>query len=106
MNSNIVYNINGENARVNNNSLDKSTNIINNNPDVAKHISMLRHEIKSFINSREQQKEALEMVGAIEDQFESKTGSKAVLSSLIKALPNAGSIASIGSFLLSCIGGK
>ncbi|MBD3322388.1 MAG: hypothetical protein GF350_14905 [Chitinivibrionales bacterium] len=51
-------------------------------------------------------KKALEIAEAIEDQFESETRSKAVLKSLIKALLNAGSIASIGSFHLSCIGGK
>jgi hypothetical protein len=101
----ITYNLNGNNTRVNNNSTDNSTNVVNINNDVAEHISMLRDEIKKFAESTEKQSEAYEIVDAIESQFESSKPSKAVLNTLINALPSAGSIASIGSFLLSCVGG-
>lgn len=101
----ITYNLNGNNTRVNNNSTDNSTNVVNINNDIAEHISMLRDEIKKLVESTEKQNEAYEIVDAIEGQFESTKPSKAVLNTLINALPNAGSIASIGSFLLSCVGG-
>lgn len=101
----ITYNISGPNARVNNNSVDSSTNIANINPDVVAHISLLRREIQRLISVQEEQKEALEIVDAIEGQFESGSPSKAVLKTLISALPNAGNIASVGSFLLSVFGG-
>lgn len=100
----ITYNLSGYNSRVNNKSTDNSTNVVNINNDVAEHISMLRHEIKRLIESVSEQNEALEIVDAIEGQFESDRPSKPVLKTLLEALPSAGSIASIGSFLLSCVG--
>jgi len=101
----ITYNISGPNARVNNHSTDNSTNIVNLNQDVAEHLSMLRQEIEKLIDSVEKRKDALEVVGAIQGQFESSSPSKTVIKTLVSALPQAGSIASICSFLLSAVGG-
>lgn len=100
----ITYNISGPNARVNNHSTDNSVNTVNINPDVAEHISMLRQEVKRLLLQQDQ-RSALEVVDAIESQFESSTPSKVVVKALLGALPSAGSIASIGSFLLSALGG-
>lgn len=100
----ITYHISGPNARVNNHSTDNSVNTVNINPDVAEHISMLRHEVRRLLPDNEQQP-ALEVVDAIEGQFESSSPSKVVVRTLLGALPSAGSIASIGSFLLSALGG-
>ena len=100
----ITYNISGPNARVNNHSTDNSVNTVNINPDVAEHISMLRQEVKRLLPQQDQDS-ALEVVDAIESQFESSTPSKIVVKTLLGALPSAGSIASIGSFLLSALGG-
>nr|WP_205600824.1 hypothetical protein [Halomonas socia] len=100
----ITYHISGPNARVNNHSTDNSVNTVNINPDVAEHISMLRQEVKRLLPNKEQ-KPALEVVDAIEGQFESSAPSKVVVKTLLGALPSAGSIASIGSFLLSALGG-
>lgn len=99
----ITYNFSGANARVNHHSVDNSTNVVNVNPDITDHITMLRQEIQRLVEGSQQQ-EALEIVDAIEVQFEAPSPSKAVLGTLIKALPSAGSISSIGSFLLGCIG--
>lgn len=101
----ITYNISGSNARVNNNSTDNSTNIINVNQDIAEHLSMLRQEVEKAIQTDEEKKDALEVVDAIQGQFESGNPSKAVIKTLISSLPYAGSIASIGSFLITAIGG-
>lgn len=100
----ITYHISGPNARVNNHSTDNSVNTVNINPDVAENISMLRQEVKRLLPDQEQ-KLALEVVDAIEGQFESNAPSKVVVKTLLGALPSAGSIASIGSFLLSALGG-
>lgn len=99
----ITYNISGPNARVNSHSTDNSMNIVNINPDVAEHIAMLRKEVRRFSSDQEQQS-SLEVVDAIEGQFESSAPSKVVIKTLLGALPSAGSIASIGSFLLSMLG--
>lgn len=101
----ITYNITGPNARVNNNSTDNSTNIVNINQDVAEHLALLRQEIGRLVTSEKEKRDALEVVDAIQGQFESNTPSRAVVKTLVSALPHAGSIASIGSFLLSALGG-
>lgn len=99
----ITYNISGPNARVNSNSVDNSTNVSNINTDIAEHISMLRSEISKLVTDEQEKKEALELTDAIEGQFSTSSPSKSVVKSLISALPSAGSIASIGSFLLSVL---
>ncbi|MFK5975210.1 MAG: hypothetical protein QM493_01765 [Sulfurovum sp.] len=101
----IIYNISGANARVNNNSTDNSTNILNVNQDVTDHLTLLRQEIEKIVSSNIEKKDAIEVVDAIQGQFESGTPSKAVIKTLLSALPHAGSIASIGSFLISAISG-
>jgi hypothetical protein len=101
----ITYNINGPNARVNNSSTDNSSNVVNFNQDVSDHLEMLRYEIDKLVNTSEEKKDALEVVDAIQGQFESGSPSKAVVKTLLSALPHAGSVASIGSFLLSIVGG-
>jgi len=63
----------------------------------------LRAEVKRLLPGQDQ-KPALEVVDAIEGQFESSAPSKVVVETLLGALPSAGSIASIGSFLLSALG--
>lgn len=102
---NITYNISGPNARVNNHSTDNSKNVVNISSDVSEHIAMLRTEIERLINNNQEKQEALEVVDAIEGQFTSEKPSKAVVKTLLASLPSAGSIASIGSFLLTCLGG-
>ncbi|NAX20824.1 hypothetical protein [Vibrio sp. V39_P1S14PM300] len=101
----ITYNFNGDNARVNNNSVDNSTNIVNHNSEVTEHIELLRSEIERLVEDASEKQEALEVVGAVEAQFQSEKPSKAVVKTLLGALPHEGSIASVASFLLSAIGG-
>lgn len=60
----ITYNISGPNARVNNQSIDNSTNIANINPDVSEHLSMLRQEVNRLLTAQEQQS-ALEVIDAM-----------------------------------------
>lgn len=99
----ITYNISGPNARVNNNSVDNSINTVNVNPEISEHLAMLRSEIERLVESDAERKDALEIVDAIDVQFNSDQPSKSVVGTLLKGLPHAGSIAGIGSFLLSCI---
>lgn len=56
-----------------------------------------------MIQTSEEKKDALEVVDAIQGQFESSKPSKAVIKTLISSLPHVGSIASIGSFLISAV---
>ena len=101
---NITYNLNGHGSRVNNNSVDNSTNTFNINSDVLEHIEMLRSEISRIVDV-DQQQDAFEIVDAIEQQFKSEKPRKVIVKTLVSALPHAGTIASIGSFLLAALGG-
>lgn len=101
----ITYNLNGPNSRVNNHSTDNSTNVVNENSAITEHIELLRSEINRLVQSTQEKQDALEVVDAIEGQFSSDKPSKAVVNTLISSLPHAGSIASIGSFLVSALSG-
>ena len=94
----ITVNVSGANARINANSVDNSINSYVSNPDVAEHLTALREEVE-----RLGLEESLEIVGAIEGQFESGNPSKPVVKTLINSLPAAGSIASIGSLIVACL---
>ena len=99
----ITYNISGHNTRINQNSIDNSTNVVILNQEVLEHIAALRREIDSLKLSDLEAKSAHEVVNAIESQFESQQPSKTVISTLLGTLPSVASIASIGSFLLSLL---
>lgn len=102
---NITYNFHGNNARVNNDSVDNSTNIVNMGSEISEHIELLRNEVNRLIQDKTEKSDALDVVDAIEGQLTSKKPSKIVVKTLLSALPHAGSIASVGSFLLAAIGG-
>lgn len=99
----ITYNVSGVNNRFNQNSIDNSVNIVNSNPEIQEHISALRDEIDRLSLSREEQQTSYEVIDVVEAQFESGKQSKAVVQMLLSGLPNAGSIATISSFLLSLL---
>ncbi|BDM64135.1 hypothetical protein NFHSH190041_15870 [Shewanella sp. NFH-SH190041] len=99
----ITYNISGTNNRVNQNSTDNSVNINVQNQDLQEHLEALKAEITKLDLSPEQEKESFEVIDAIESQVLSESPSKVVVKTLLNSLPYAGSIASIGSFILSLL---
>jgi len=100
----ITYNISGANARVNNNSTDNSSNVVNINNDLSESIEALKAEINRIELPAKEKEEAIEVVDAIEEQCKNEKPSKVVVNALMKSLPNAASIASIGSLILSLLG--
>ena len=100
----ITYNVTGNNARINQNSIDQSVNVVQLPPDVTDNLEALRQEISLLIDDGPQKQEAIEVVDAIEQQFASGAPKKSVIRALVNSLPSAGSIAAIGSFLLSLLG--
>ena len=98
---NITYNVTGQNARINQNSIDQSLNVVQLPGDVADSLDALRQEINRLVPDGENKSSANEVVDAIEDQFKSGAPKRSVVEALLKSLPAAGSIASIGSLLLS-----
>lgn len=96
----ITYNITGHNARINNHSVDQSTNTVNIGTDLREYIEGLRQIIQSLTDAQQKQ-DALEIVNAVEVQLASPEPSKAVVSSLLKALPNLASIVTLASAIIS-----
>lgn len=99
----ITYNVTGNNARINQNSVDRSINVVQVNADVIDNIEALRQEIIRFVADEMRRSEALDVVDAIERQFKSASLKKSVIRALLQGLPSVGNIASIGSFLLSLV---
>ena len=63
----------------------------------------MRDEIDRLSLSKEDQQASYEVIDVVEAQFEGGKPSKAVVQMLLNGLPNAGSIATISSFLLSLL---
>ncbi|ENM3890213.1 hypothetical protein Q9F25_003427 [Vibrio cholerae] len=100
----ITYNISGANARVNNNSTDNSTNVVNINNDLQEALSALKSEVERLNISDSEREEAYEVVEAIDAQCQNEKPSKVVVNALVKSLPTAASISSIGSLIVSLLG--
>lgn len=98
----ITYNITGHNARINNHSVDQSTNAVNIGTDLREYIEGLRQVIQSLKDAQQKQ-DALEIVDAVEGQLASPKPSKAVVSSLLKALPHLASITTLASAIISAL---
>jgi hypothetical protein len=101
---NITYNITGNNARINQNSVDNSTNVVHFSNDVYEKISELRDEINQVVEDINQRDNALQVVDAIEEQFTSGKPRKAVVDVLVKGLPVIANIASIGASIVALLG--
>ena len=98
---NITYNIAGHNARINQNSVDNSTNVVSVNPDIVELLVALRSEISRMDLSPEQMRSASELLDTAEAQIQGGKPSKPVLSAVLKALPHAANVTAIVSSLLS-----
>lgn len=98
----ITYNITGHNARINNHSVDQSTNTVSIGADLREYVEGLRQVIQTLTDAQ-QKEDALEIVDAVEVQLTSSKPSKTVISTLLKALPPAASIASLASAIISAL---
>lgn len=98
---NITYNVSGHNARINQNSVDNSHNVVSVNPDAVELLSALRGEISRMGLPPALERDASELLDSAEAQIQSGKPSKPVLSALLKALPHAANVAAIVSSILS-----
>ncbi len=98
----IIYNITGHNARINNHSIDQSTNTVNIGTDLREYINGLRQVIQSLTDAQQKQ-DALEIVDAVEVQLALPKPSRTVVSTLLNALPHLASIATLASAIISAL---
>lgn len=99
----ITYNISGVNARVNNHSIDNSTNTATINPELPGLVEALRAEISKINMSVEDRAESLEVVDEIESQLRAPSPKKSVIKRLLSSLPDVDIVASIGASILGIV---
>lgn len=101
--ANITYHINGNNARVNHQSVDNSVNSVTINSTVMNYLRELRDEIRRAPLSEDQLGSAVDVVDEIEAQIASGKPKRAILAALLASLPAMDSITSIGNNLLEAL---
>lgn len=101
---NIIYNINGNNSKINQNSIDNSTNIVYRNPDILSLLQDLRTEICKLSLVQEEKQNALDIVHYIEMSCQTEKPSKHVISTLLNALPHIESLTTIINNIRSFLG--
>jgi hypothetical protein len=100
----ITYHLNGNNARINNNSVDNSINFVNeHSSEVVSLIEKLRAEIKTANLPKAEQAEALEIVDGVESQFSGTQPKRSLIKAMLAALPHIGAVASTAEALISLV---
>lgn len=99
----ITYNINGDNARINNHSVDNSTNIVTTSSDISEHIEQLRDALRDAPIEPSALSDALEVVDELESKANEAKPKKAVIAALLNSLPQVANVATIASFILDLL---
>lgn len=101
----ITYNITGNNARINQNSVDNSNNIVRVDERAIQYMEALRKEIDGSTLSAPEKAEATEVVDEIERACRSDKPKKSVVNALLKALPHFENVGAIVSDLAGLLNG-
>lgn len=97
---NVIYNMIGINARVNHNSTDNSVNTTTISADVINKTQLLRNEIQNSPLTDVEKAEAIEVVDALDEQFEGGKPKKSIVKALIASLPAIESVTTIGNAIV------
>lgn len=101
----ITYNITGNNARINQNSVDNSTNVVQIDARAIQYIEELRKVIDGSGLSPTEKAEAYEVIDEVDNAFRSGRPKRPAVVALLKALPHVANVASIVSALAGLLGG-
>jgi len=98
----IIYNVTGHNSRINNHSVDNSTNIVqDSNSEVARLLVELRNAISTAALSPKDHVEALEIIDGVQEQFAAEKPKRSIVKAMLKALPDVATIATTVDALIS-----
>ncbi|MBP1085347.1 MULTISPECIES: hypothetical protein [Pseudomonas] len=100
-----IYNFHGDNARVNNQSVDNSTNTVNSNSEISDLVAALRAQVETLDLEGPERLEALEVVDEIKSQLDSPAPKKTIVKRLIASLPKVESLTTIGASIMTMLGG-
>jgi hypothetical protein len=93
----ITYNVTGNNARINHQSVDNSTNLVMESGAVQEKLAALRREVEALNLPAPEQQEALEVINAVDAQFSGGAPKRSIVAALLAALPQVANIATIAS---------
>lgn len=99
----ITYNITGHNTRINQNSVDSSTNVVHIDARVTEYLTALRSEVDRLRVSDLERTAAYDVLDSVEEQFKSGKPKKSVVSALLNSLPNIANITSIISDIVGLL---
>lgn len=98
----ITYNVSGNNARINNHSVDNSTNLVqDNSAEVARLLAELRTAMNAAPLQSANRVEALEIIDGVESQFSNEKPKRSVVRAMLNALPDVATVASTIGALVS-----
>lgn len=100
----ITYNVTGNNARVNVNSVDNSTNVVHVQSDVAEQIETIMAAIRTAELSESEKADALEAVEEVKGQFASGAPKRSVVRALLGGLPKALEVGASIATILAALG--
>lgn len=100
-----VYNFHGDNARINNQSVDNSVNTVYLNTELSQLVEGLRTQVESLKLPEPEKLEALEVVDEIKMQLDSPAPKKTIVRRLIASLPKVESLTTIGASIMTMVGG-
>lgn len=98
----ITYNITGHNARINQDSIDNSTNSVNLSAELQDYVIALKNIVKN-IEDNQKKNDATEILDSVAVQLAQPKPSKKVISTLLEALPHIASISSLASAILAAL---
>ncbi len=101
----ITYTVTGNNARVNVNSVDNSTNVVHVQSDVAEQIEVIMAAIRTANLSDDEKAEAVEAVEEVKSQFASGAPKRSVVRSLLNGLPKALEVGAAIATILAALAG-
>mgnify|MGYP000217202931 CR=1 FL=1 len=93
--------IHGDNAKIYNNSIDKSININTNASDMENLFKSLRKELDNSNLNNKEKLEYFDIIESIEEGHKSKTMKKTAVATLLKALPPIQQITEIANNIIS-----
>ncbi|KWS07500.1 MULTISPECIES: hypothetical protein [Pseudomonas syringae group] len=99
-----VYNFYGNNARVNNQSVDNSVNTVYSNTEISNLVAGLRSEVEKIELPDAEKLEALDVVDEIKTQIDSPAPKKNIVRRLIDSLPKVESLTTIGASIMTMLG--
>jgi hypothetical protein len=98
----ITYHVTGSNARINNHSVDNSTNLVyDNGGEVARLLSELRSAVNVARLPPADRSEALEIIEGVESQFAGGNPKRSVVRAMLNALPDVATVATAIGTLVS-----